>query len=251
MDDYNPNNQVLAQTLKDLQNRVYSLEHSSQPQLGDFYDANPSDYSRWTNQLFQTNENEIKRWSIGDRIHWAHTIDDPVNTRYGYIYDVDRINNRIAVVSGTVIDADDLRFIKLSKLPQPRGFIPNVSVETSGGTDQLAITVPTGSISPDGASRATIVILGSLVFVNLDIQATITSGTPAYIEVGLPVLGPNGFVNINRERVIVVEGGSQVNATARGQFTSYLRYHKDGANWSAATINFTHNFWYYLDDFSI
>lgn len=249
MNTYDPNNNELAAALNDIRNRLYDLEHAGQPDISDWFRTNPSEYSRQTNGIFQTNEEELKRWTVGDKIWWAHSIDSPVDTRSGYVYRVDRINNRIYVVSEKVVDASDITFLYQSKRAGPREFPNGILVGTSGGTDQLVITVPSGSINPGSSSRAILNLVGSLVFVTYDISCSITSGSPSYIQVELPVVGPNGFVLMDREPVGFNNAGF-VEGYASGGYTSYLRYYKNSGNWGGS-ISFTHNFFYYLDDLSI
>lgn len=248
MNTLNPTNDELSQKLANLENRLYDLEHAGQAQLTDYFNLNPSDYTYINSGEIETNEQEIKKWNVGDKVRWKHTTDTFTTVRYGYVWDIDYINLRLKIFGSNFknIATDPLLYIQRSILNSPNAFPKGIGYSISS----ITITVPSGTVTPNWFNtRGILTLVGSLAFVSVYIDVTVT-GTPSYIETDLPVSAGNTYLTLATDPIEYEEGSNFVNGYADGYLTNTIKYYKETGTFTGS-YKWSHNFWYYLDDLSI
>ena len=180
---------IFLDKVKDIDRRVSHLERTTQPQLIDWYDLNPSLFTYYANNVIAVDSNLIVEtlFAIGDHLKITQT-----TTKYFYVTWVDTTNNRLYLLGGDAATFTNGAFtaISLNKQVSASGFpamvytIPNASIILMSGGGPATYTF-------DIKQEIQIAMAGRIVNLYWDLETSnLTAGTLS-IEVPIPFYQPD------------------------------------------------------------
>ena len=180
MDDIQTN--LFLDTIKNIDKRVSHLERTTQPQLIDWYDMNPSLFTYSADNVMTVDSNLPVEtlFAIGDHIRITQS-----TVKYFYITWVDTTNNRIYLLGGDAYTYTNAAFtaVSLNKQASASGFpamtytIPDTYLMTGGGPVTYDFDIK---------QEVLFSMVGRMVNLYWDLEtATLPAGT-SYIDIPLP-----------------------------------------------------------------
>lgn len=176
------------ETIKNLDRRISGLERTTQPQLIDWYEMNPSFFS----YIGLTNYIKIDfscsyPFQVGDRIQLFQ--DNQVKSFY--ITDFDVASPGLWAIGDTDFSSGTISWFKISKLPAPSDFPGSMSYSSDVYVcDSSSFTW--SSYIPDGLDLI-YTMMGNVVHMGMRLYATNFPPSKSSIALSLPFIGVNNL----------------------------------------------------------